>query len=422
MKQVAFFFAACLITAPIYAQEPATITCAPRPRIKMIPIYSDARAPWSVGTVYCDEPITFLTVEYGYAKIRIGKDIGYVDAQFVRPLEAAPKMEEHNVNLKPDVTTIKPSPAAAERGHAQPLVTQSTHDSAQARPVKALGQTKALPLQVSEPIHGISAGVQSRESAGVHSQGSDEQDLIANTKDNSVRPREVSYIRGKQYWVSENGKQEVMLGVDEEGKYLVLTISITNRSATSVTFLPERITVKDLVAGKDLAYFSPEKVAAAERSRGSWRKYVAAVGAGMQAYGASAPRVSTSYSSGNVQMNNLQGGFATGSFSGRTTTYSTPSQAEIARSQREILAATRQQQQERQQADEARALAAEQTAAYSQTIQPGASLVGKVHFAKAKVGDLEKLLGESGRGYAIRVSVPIDTSVFEFDFPVKPLK
>jgi len=100
MKRIALFLFACFIAVPVFAQSPAVIQCAPQSGIKTVPVYGTAQAVWTVDTVSCDQPVSLLTMEQGYAKIRFGERTGYVDAKFVRLLQSQPEIEKRVAALE----------------------------------------------------------------------------------------------------------------------------------------------------------------------------------------------------------------------------------------------------------------------------------------------------------------------------------
>jgi hypothetical protein len=323
----------------------------------------------------CGQTVAVIGSDEGYAKIQVKENIvAYVDGKYVRLVQTQRATVQAVGDLETQTKISPPKASAKDSAKAEKPVT------AKEAPPIAEQRSKA-----SEPI---------------------------------ASPNGVVYIKGKRYRVTEQNGISVMVSADQEDKYLVLNVLVSNSTSKPISVIPSQIVVKDLFASKTLDFYSPDTLASNQRKSGSWKRIFETVGGAMQAYGAAAPRSSTSYSNGSVHLQDQYGNSANGRYSGTSTTYTSPSPAEVSANTKAINDRMLAQRQLRQEENEIKAASIENTALFANTLAPGSQLGGNVHFSKARIGSINLRSGKLEKGFAVNVTIPIEGTLFDFAFPI----
>jgi len=235
---------------------------------------------------------------------------------------------------------------------------------------------------------------------------------IAALESPQVLPGGTFLLQGRRYWVSKNDKYLVLLSAERTKSNLVLHIGIQNDSPGYVDFDPSKIAVVDLLQKKPLRYYTPQEIAKKAHRRASWAVFLRAMAAGMESMGQSQ---STSYSSGSFRAYDQYGNWVSGTYSGTTTTYVPPNNADIQQRSARDIAAIRK-------ATEDKAAHVESTSAQAHTIAPKSYILGYVYFDKAKQKNLREVLSVNTKDFLVLVDVPIGENVFRFAFPMALLE
>jgi hypothetical protein len=359
------------------AQDQAVIRCQGQTGIEAL------EAPESFVVIKmfrCGQPVAVIGSAEGFAKIQVKENIvAYVDGRYVSLVQPQSATLQAGKDLETQTKVCSSDALAKDSAKAQ-------------KPVKELTQ----------------------ESASMPAQASKASEPVASSNG-------VVYIQGKSYRIVEQNGISVLVSANQEDKHLVLNIIVSNSTSKPISVIPSQIVVKDLFTSKTLAFNAPDKLASNQRKSGSWKRIFETVGGAMQAYGASAPRSSTSYSSGSVNLHDQYGNSANGTYSGRSTTYTSPSPAEVTANTNAINNRMLAQRQLRQEQNEIKAASIENSALYANTLAPGTQSGGSVHFSKAMIGNIASRSGKVEKGFAVNVTIPIDGAIFEFAFPISDL-
>jgi hypothetical protein len=202
------------------------------------------------------------------------------------------------------------------------------------------------------------------------------------------------FLNGQKFKILTGNGFTVTVGLRGNAKYLRVDVSVLNNSTASVDILPATFSVDELdPKEKTLAYVDPEKIIRSAQKKAAWGNALTAMGASMQRQ----QTTTTTNSMGTVNANASDGSFATGTYSGTSTsTTSAPDYAAQARASEAI------RERNAQIASLSERLS--ENALKANTIAPTQSIGGFAVFASEK--KVQKVL----------VSIPIAGTVFKFPF------
>jgi hypothetical protein len=226
----------------------------------------------------------------------------------------------------------------------------------------------------------------------------------------------VFFSHGVPFFFARGKYVSVLVGEKEIGKYLVLDISVANRSDEPVTVRPEKVCTEDTVAFKVLSPIPPSEVAKQVRHQSLLSRFFAGAGMAMQQQAQEGTATSSASVDGDFTYRSVRGDSGFGSFSGTATTTTEVCDAGCQQRKREIAEQYSEAQRQREQA----AQSLRDSALLSETLFPGKSTSGTVFFPLPKKGKL-KAVSTQRSVYLARVILPIGQERFVIVLPLAGL-